>query len=237
MASSLSFNSSTHNDARGLWRRDRVFWMIFALAVVLGLAYNAAVMIGFGPDELRHMAYVRLLLDEHRFPLQLPNGSEYGGAHSYHPPAYYLLLVPFYALGRGLPGEGVWHLLRFVSLGLCLAALPMIYDIAWRAGTIARTEPRTEEDASARTNIARFAVAGVALLPIWGMTGGIINNDSALLLSVVAFVWLLFVRFADELSWKSAALLGLVFGLGALSKATMYSEPKVDSSGRIFPSE
>lgn len=205
---------ATRQRTWGLWRRDRVFWAIFGCALLLGLAYNAVILPGFGPDEPRHLAYVRLLFEEHRFPLQLPNGSEYGGAHSYHPPAYYVLLVPFYAIGRSLPGESVWHLLRLVSLGLCLAALPLIYDIAWRAGSF------VSRDDEARAAIARFTVAGVALLPIWGMTGGIINNDCALVLCVAAFVWLLCVRFSNDFSWKSAFWLGLVFGLGALSKAT-----------------
>ena len=196
------------------WRGDRFFWAVLALSALLGLAYNAAILPGFGPDEARHFGYVRLLLEEHRLPMMLPDGSELGGAHTYHPPAYYVFLLPFFALGKLLPGQGIYHLLRLASLLLCLAALPLIYDITYRAGSLGG------QDDESRTRIARFCVAFVGLLPIWGMTGGIINNDSALLFSVALFVWLLTVRFLDDASWKSALVMGLVFALGALSKAT-----------------
>lgn len=192
------------------WRRDRGFWLICLTAILLGLIYNGVILRGFGPDEPRHMNYVKLLLDEQRFPFQVPGG-EYRGAHTYHPPLYYLLLLPFYALLRALPGESEWHVLRLVSLALCVGALPFIYQIAQRAGNQRERDDRT---------LARLTVAGVALLPIFGMTGGIINNDSALLLAVTVFLWLLIVKFPHAQNWQSAVVLGVCFGLGALCKAT-----------------
>jgi len=189
------------------WHRDRVLIAIMAAAALLGVIYNGVILPGYGPDEPRHLGYVRLLLEEHRLPYQEPNGSEHGGAHTYHPPLYYLALLPFYAAGRGLPGRGVEHLLRLVSLALCLAALPLIYQIAQRAG---RGDPA----------LARLAVAQIALLPMFGMTCGIINNDSALLLAVSLFLWLLVVRYPEEDSFKSALVLGACLGVGALCKGT-----------------
>jgi 4-amino-4-deoxy-L-arabinose transferase-like glycosyltransferase len=163
-------------------RNDRVFWLILGIAALLGLAYNAAILLNFGPDEPRHLAYVRLLVDERRLPFQLPGGGEYAGAHSYHPPLYYGILAPFYAILGFLGESGRYHALRLVSLALCLGALPMIYQIAARA-------------ANGNLMVARFTTAGVALLPIFGMTGGILNNDSALLFFVTLFLWALVVRF------------------------------------------
>lgn len=204
--SDISYSEPTSN-----WRQDRVLWLIIGLALVLGLIYNNAILIGFGPDEPRHMNYVKLVFSEHSLPYLLPGSeTEYRGAHAYHPPLYYLLLLPVYALGRSLGEPAVWHLARSVSLLLCLATLPLVYQIAQRAYGYS----------FGGQTFARLVVAQVALLPIFGMTSGIINNDSALLFTVVLFLWLLGVKYSHEWSWKSAVIIGICFGAGALCKAT-----------------
>jgi 4-amino-4-deoxy-L-arabinose transferase-like glycosyltransferase len=192
---------------RSHWRRDRVFWVILALGAVLGLIYNFAIFKGYAPDEPRHMAYVTLLLDEHRLPFLLPNGSEYHGAHSLHPPLYYTVLVPFLAIARGLFGDNGWHLVRVVSMLICLASLPLFYEVALRI--------------SRERSVARLAVAQLALLPIFGMTAGSINNDSASLLAFAVFLWLLVVRFENDFSPRAALWLGVALGMGSLCKATV----------------
>jgi len=185
---------------------DRVLLMMLALAAVIGLLYNGAILIGFGPDEARHINYVKLLLDEHRLP-RIESVNPYvetGGAHAFHPPLYYLILLPFYALSRGVLGENAWHLVRLISLALCLGALPMIYQIARRIGSVW---------------FARLVVAQIALLPIWGMTAATINNDSAAFFAVTLFLWLLTVKFND-LDRRACWWLGVAMGLGGLCKAT-----------------
>ena len=198
---------------------------IMLLAALLGLIYNGVVMLGYGPDETRHMGYVKMLLDEHRLPYLNPDGTEHDGAHTFHPPLYYLYLLPFYAASRALSGNtgavptGVgygmaighgapeWHFVRLVSMLLCLAALPLIYGIARRAG---RGDVR----------FARLAVAQVALLPIFGQTSGTLNNDAAVLLAVSVFLWLLAVKYPSDRTLKAAVVLGVCMGLGALCKAS-----------------
>lgn len=203
--------SATDADAVALDRAqprfDRVFWVILGVAVLLGLIYNSVILPGFGPDEPRHLAYIRLLAEQHTWPYQLPNGSEYGGAHTYHPPLYYLILAPFYLLLSGLPQTAIYHALRLISLVFCLGTLPLIYQIAWNAGGGNRL-------------VARFAVAVAALMPLFGMTEGIINNDAALLFFVTLFFWAVCVPYAHDKSWRAALILGVIFGAGALSKAT-----------------
>ena len=186
---------------------DRVLLLILAFAAVIGLAYNGAILVGFGPDELRHMNYVKLLLDEHRLPRieSFQPYAETAGAHAFHPPLYYVILLPFYALSRGVLGDNAWHLVRLFSLALCLGALPMIYQIARRVGS---------------AWFARLVVAQIALLPIWGMTAATINNDSAAFFAVTLFLWLLTVKFADNLDRRACLWLSLAMGLGGLCKAT-----------------
>ncbi len=199
------------------WRRDRVFWTIFALAAFLGVAYNAVLMLGFGPDEGRHMNYVRLLWDEHRLPFILPDGKEYADAHSLHPPLYYVLLAPFYGLFHTALGENVWHGERLLSMALCLATLPMIYQLAWRA---AGAGAGAGANANEARPVARLATAHAALLPAFGMAYGTVNNDSLALFSSVLFMWILTFR-SPSRDFKSLLIVGLAFALGASSKATL----------------
>lgn len=189
-------------------QRDRVLLGILLFAGLLGVIYNFVILLGFGPDEPRHMNYVKLLLDEQRLPYVEANGSEHAGAHTLHPPLYYLTLLPFYAIFRGLPGEWEWHLVRLVSLAICLFGLVLIYQIGLRAS-------RGDQ------NLARLVTAQVGLLPIFGMTAGTINNDSATFLAVSAFLWMLAVKYPNERTLKSAIALGVCFGVGGLCKATV----------------
>jgi 4-amino-4-deoxy-L-arabinose transferase-like glycosyltransferase len=189
------------------WRRDKTFLVIISLATLFALAYNFAILLGLGPDEQRHINYVKLLLEQRQLPVILSTQpySETAGAHAFHPPLYYLILLPFYALFRGLPGESEWHLLRFISLVLCLIPLPLIYQIARQIGS---------------QNFARLVVAQIALLPMWGMTASTINNDSATFCAVTIFLWLLLVKFKDNLDKRACLWLGFAMGLGGLCKAT-----------------
>jgi len=191
------------------WRRDRFLWWICALAFGFALAYNFAIIPGYGPDEPRHLAYVRLLWEEHTLPriITMVPYAEYRGAHAFHPPLYYTLLLPFYAVGRGMNEANLTHWLRFWSGLACVAVLPLLYDVALVA---------------ARDNrwVARLALGVVALVPMFGMTAGTINNDAGAFWFSSLFLWLLLVKWAGEFSWKRAALLGLVLGAGGLCKAT-----------------
>ena len=198
-------------DASQNWRQDRVFWIFFGIACALALAYNFAVLIGFGPDETRHINYIKLLLEKGQLPVienaDPRNYRETAGAHAFHPPLYYLVLLPFYAVFRVLGEPVAWHLTRAVSSLFCLASLPFLYEIA-RFG-------------SKNRGVALLAVATVALAPIFGMTAGIINNDAPALFFTSLFLYFLTVRFSERRDLKSALVLGLVLGLGGLCKATV----------------
>jgi 4-amino-4-deoxy-L-arabinose transferase-like glycosyltransferase len=190
------------------WRGDRALWTIIGLAALLGLIYNAVMLPGFGPDEPRHFHYVRLLFSEHRLPFMDAAGHEYGGAHSYHPPLYYFFQLPFYAAASVLPAAAAYHVMRLGSLLLCLLALPLAYQVAWRAGGGSR-------------DVARLATAQIALLPLFGMAEGVINNDGATILASIGFVWLLAVKFPEARDVRSALCIGAALGLGALCKGSV----------------
>jgi hypothetical protein len=201
------------NRSGSSWRKDQVLITLMLVVLALGLIYNAVILLEYGPDEGRHVNYVKLLLNEGALPYLEPDPAapgrtrEHASAHSLHPPLYYAALVPFYALLRGLPGESEWHVLRALSALICVASLPLWYAIALQ---VSRRE----------LWFARLSVAHIALLPIFGMTCGVINNDSATFFAVALFLWLLAVRFPNERNVQSALLIGICFGVGGLCKAT-----------------
>lgn len=197
----------TRTDAPPSARPDKGLLALLAVCALLAVIYNFTVAIGYGPDEPRHINYIKLLLEEHTFPRLVFDGTkyvEYKGAHSLHPPLYYSLLVPFYAIVRGA-GDNAWHIVRFLSTGICIASLVLLYQIALRFGS---------------RRLALLATAQVGLLPMWGMIAGVINNDSASLFAQSALLWLLAVKFPRDKTVRVAALLGIALGLGALCKAT-----------------
>jgi 4-amino-4-deoxy-L-arabinose transferase-like glycosyltransferase len=161
------------------------------------------------------------------FPFLLPNGGgEYRGAHSLHPPLPYLLMLPFYGLARALslPESAQYHVLRLISLALNLAALPLIYQAALAAApstSAPHTSTSSPPSSDWSRSVAFVAVAGLVGAPIFGMASGVVNNDASSVFAVALFVWLLCVRFSDEITPKRAAILGLVFGLGMMCKATV----------------
>ncbi len=191
-------------------RDDRVLLIVCALAFLISLVFNAAMLPGFGPDEPRHFAYLRLLWEEQSLPriLSTQPYSEYRGAHAFHPPLYYLVLLPFYALVRGLSEGNAIHFLRFWSGLLCVASLPLLYDVAMVAS-------------GERKNVARATVATVAFVPMFALTAGTLNNDAGAFFGCSLFLWLLFWKWRGEFNIKRAVLLGLVLGLGGLTKATV----------------
>ncbi len=208
---------------------NRGLWLIVAAALALGLLYNVVMLPGFGPDEPRHLRYVQLLWEEHRLPFVLPDGSEYRGAHTLHPPLPYVAMLPLYAIARFFLEPVQYHLLRFFSLACSLAALPLIYQTALLAARRPAQEGSREgsredgwnrEDGWSRS-VALTATALCALMPIFGMASGVVNNDASSILAVALFCWLLCVRFGDELSPRRALMLGACFGLGMLCKATV----------------
>ncbi|MBI2301928.1 MAG: hypothetical protein HYU66_23750, partial [Armatimonadetes bacterium] len=101
-------------------------WLLAIAAVFVGLtlAYSAIILLGFGPDEPRHYLYLPLMLYGHQLPRVLPDGSELGGAIALHPPLYYLLVSPFYLLGKLC--DGPWlaqRLMRLAAPGFGLLTL------------------------------------------------------------------------------------------------------------------
>ena len=209
----------------------RLFLLILAVYLILASAVSIIVPLGEAPDEADHYAYARYLAMNHA----LPQGPEI--TQGKHPPLYHslaaavggwadmtLFLQPnpdvFPIRERGpanffIHGEAeafpwregplAFHLARLLSVllgGVTLWA-------TWRIGRTAFPE---------RREIGLVAAAFLAGLPGFLYISGAMNNDNAAG-AFGALAILLMVRILQRgLSWQRTLLLGLVFGLGLLSK-------------------
>lgn len=198
--------------------------------------YNALIPLGYGPDEAHHYGYIQHLvlyrslpvLGPQEHPILCHRDPRPPMAIGIHPPLYYALLAPIYALLAGrridypaeeakktpfplLPRwrrELVQRLLRSTSLLmglltlLCLTLLAaLLTDDGWQ----------------------QFAVVSfVALLPHFLMLGAVMNNDNLAVLTGHLFLLLLvrqIIRPSEPL--REAVQLGCVGGAMLLSKASL----------------
>jgi 4-amino-4-deoxy-L-arabinose transferase-like glycosyltransferase len=136
---------------------------------------------------------------------ELPEGAP-SRDETHQPPLYYALA----ALVFGLTG-GSLLALRLVALPFQLATV----WVAWRAG---------KELFPQRPELAPALATFVAFLPIQAQLGGAISNDATTHFFCALIVWRIARFFAPHLttnSVKEGVLLGLLFGLGLLTKLTV----------------
>ncbi len=217
-------------------KQPRFFLIILAVYLVLATAVSVIVPLGEAPDEADHYAYARYLA-RHR---HLPQGPEI--TQGKHPPLYHgmaalvggwtgmgLFLQPnpdvfpirtdgpanFFIHGdaEAFPwreGPLAFHLVRFLSVvlgGITLWA-------TWRIG---------QESFPQRQDVGLMAAAFLAGLPGFLYISGAINNDNAAG-AFGALAILIMVRMIQQsLSWRYTLALGVIFGLGALSKVGTFS--------------
>ncbi len=214
----------------------RVFLLILTAYLVLATTASIIVPLGEAPDEADHYAYARYLT-LHR---SLPQGPEV--TQGKHPPLYHGLA----ALAGGWTGMGLFlqpnpdvfpirtdgpanffihggaeafpwrdgplgfHLARFLSILLGGVTLWG----AWRIG---------EEAFPRHPEIGLMAAAFLAGLPGYLYISGAMNNDNAVG-AFGALSLLIMVRIIRQgLSWRRTLALGVIFGLGLLSKVGMLS--------------
>jgi hypothetical protein len=170
----------------------------FFAAVLLRLA-TFVVLGPTGSDH--HYEVIEAVLRTGAFP----NYLDY--AQAFHPPAYYLLSLPWAWLG----GD---RLVEFFSLLLSIANLWLLFalfrDRQWIAGDRARTH----------------ATALTALLPQFVIYSILVSNDTlAMLVGTLALLAAL--RFESSPTLSSAALAGLAAALGLLTKGTLIAHAGV----------
>lgn len=172
---------------------------IVLLHLVLGSVYWAHTEYGVSPDERYHGLYVEHLAVDNRLPVFAEHGADDYEAHQ--PPLYYLLGVPFFLAAGGV---GV----RLLSLLLGALSVLVVY------ATIKTLLPDRE-------HISIACAAFVALLPMHIALSSSVAND--ILMELVFGVALLLITgmiMGARVSSLASGLLGLVLGLGLLTKTT-----------------
>jgi len=235
-------------------------WAIVAVLTLylgLGLAYGLLVPAFEAPDEPAHWGYVHYLLARRDFPVQQPDPDASPTLEAHQPPLYYLLAAAItvwsdpsdwvfsppnpcvqwspdlpgqrYAYLHGdaerLPYRDGWlalHLARGLSTLLGGITVWAVYQLG-RAIWPRRRWP------------AATAAAVVALNPQFLFIHSAVNNDN-LATTLAALILLVAVRAAlKPPDWRRAALLGLLLGLGALTKYSVLALTPVALVGALLP--
>jgi 4-amino-4-deoxy-L-arabinose transferase-like glycosyltransferase len=170
---------------------------ILAAYLALATGYSLAVRLNFAPDEPWHFRYVESLAQGH-FP-----SPAYTDA-AQHPPLYYLLATPVWALAsRVLPPDPAERVLRLFSALLGVGSVL----VAYRLGKIMFAAERW----------ALFAAAFVAFTPLFGVMSGVVNNDSLTVL-LSSLVMLQLITLPSPPTTRRLLALGGSLGLCLLTK-------------------
>jgi hypothetical protein len=169
--------------------------------LIAGILLRFAVLLTASPFNAdNHFQVIQYIAAAHRLPISnlLPQ--------SYHPPLYYLLMSPVYAWWSDASP------IHFFSFVFSTATLLIIWQMARRADVLL--------DPAAR--LIAFALA--CFLPELVMFGSFISNDTLTIL-IGALLFAAAARYVSKSGFSRLALLGIVMGLGLLTKGTFLLTP------------
>ncbi len=168
--------------------------------LALALAYNAVTRLNYAPDEPWHYKYVESIA----LRSQIPSLAETHQAQ--HPPLYYALAALWYRVGAlVLQGDALEHWVRFLSAVLGVGILLLIFALA-------------REFLPDRPLAQIATLAASAFLPLFTYLSGAVNNDPLNILLFTAVLLALVRGCHSGFSTKRAASLGVLSGLGLLTK-------------------
>jgi len=199
-------NSTPSMTENWLPRKDPMVWAIAAVYLALAITYGYVMELGYGPDETsRHYPYIEWLANEGTLPPADPN--EDCGAIELHPPLYYFVLTPVYAVAHSYGDRAALRALRWTSPFFVLLTLLLWFPVIRRACGDDR-----------RTSL--FAFALTAWWPNLFVPAGTLNNDVGTLVLCALLLYLVSVKQWASRSLASAALWGALTGVGALIKSS-----------------
>ena len=180
---------------------------VIAVAALLGFAllWRAVVAVPQRPQSNdNHLGVIDYIANHHALP---PSGAADDAYQpprpldqTYHPPLYYVLALPFYALGHRKGTEAF-------SLLLSLANVLLVFAVVWRSSLV--------RDSAAK--LAALAVA--AVLPNLILYGNYIGNDALSFLVGTALAAAA-LGYARRPTRRRLVGLSVVAGLGLLTKGT-----------------
>ncbi len=129
-------------------------------------------------------------------------------AEAQHPPLYYLLMAPFYLLAKSWSWPSVFLLLRLVSWGMAFAGFVIGCRATQQSLLALKVSPR----------LCLLAAAWPFLFAEFFPEMARLGNDSLCLL-LMGIGWWLMLRLLVDRKVATTLALGLVLGLGLLTKA------------------
>ncbi len=224
--------------------------LIITCYLALGLAYSVATPLGEAPDEVDHVRYLQWLAQAGELPVMQPAAEDNLTMEANQPPLYYLLgagvwrlvaggdaadeaeLLSFdfapcfpldpadlgrkqfylHSAAEAFPYSGefaAFHAVRFLSLIMGAGAV-------WLAYVIGRQVAPGDE------RVALFAAALLAFNPQFLFVTASANNDNLTLLLGAGIVALA-SSLARRADYRRIAILGILLGLGALTKLSLFA--------------
>jgi 4-amino-4-deoxy-L-arabinose transferase-like glycosyltransferase len=215
-------------------------WALYLILIVyvwLGSLYAVHTPAWQVPDEPAHYNYIRAIVEQHALPV-LQSG-DYDQAYldqlksklfppdlpvtgiryeSWQPPLYYLLAAPIFAATNG-----------------SLLAV-RLFTLLLGGGVIVLTWRLAREIVPEAPGMALAAAGFVAFLPQHVAMNAAANNDALTEVIIVLGLWLLVRALLVPAAgrWREWPLLGLVLGLGFLTKLTAYPLAGLIAAGLLL---
>ncbi|MDI6827182.1 MAG: hypothetical protein QME62_01715 [Armatimonadota bacterium] len=186
------------------WKGRLYILGIIVLHILLGALYWYYTPYGASPDESAHGIYIRKIAIEHRLPIFSADDSKNYEAHQ--PPLYYVLGALFYMAAKMLGSENPAAAARLLSLILGTFSIFIIY----------RTITVFPENEGLAVACAGF----VAFLPMHLTLSVSVSNDMLTELLFGASLLSMTRILAFGSNGRNTIILGLLLGLGLLTKTT-----------------
>ncbi len=194
-------------DSQTRRRLDSWAALCIGVYVLLGLALALRVHLALAPDEPAHWEYIEHVATLHSLPLFAGAAPPDPGYEFHQPPLYYILCAPLWAaLGAGAQNYSA----RLVTL-LCGALTVWLVLLSARA--LFGEDERSER-------LSRRAGMLCALWPLHLAVGASSNNDALGGLCCAALFYRLALLSKRAPAVRDGVWIGVLCGLGVLSKST-----------------
>ena len=222
------------------------FWLLLAVFVLLGGVYAVVTPLFEVSDELWHYPMVKTLADGNGLPVQDPANPGPWRQEGSQPPLYYAVMalatawidtsdmdqvrwVNPHADNGLITLDGNNNIIihtereRWPWTGTVLAVrLIRLLSVLLGAATVYFTYRLALEVAPGRVGLALAAAGLTAFTPMFIFISASVNNDNLAITLATAALWLMarWIRQPAAVTWKSAAVMGLLLGGAALSKTS-----------------
>ena len=196
-----------------LWWRQRnqstntrsLLAAVLVVGLAIRLAYVFLTPIFYAPDEQSHFNYIKHLAEKKSFPVQTSKlGDESNDWENNQPPLYYLVAAPIFSAT-----QAVFHNQTSTVVAIRLLSVSLWLLNSWLV-IVSLRRLRIQDGF-----VVVFVVAMICLLPTYTFVSSAINNDNLLATIGGGLLCLLTQR---ERSIKTTLMLGLLLGLGLLTK-------------------